>query len=92
MLPNPPPIKPQITLSMRTLVPSAAHDPFSTISVVPIRIPTNPPPTTDTVVPNAVTPPFVPGGTVLNVVISLGLDRAKIPSSDASVSPRQHAK
>lgn len=35
--------------------------------------------------------PFVPGGTRLKVVMSRGGDFERIPSSDASVSPRQHA-
>jgi len=43
-------------------------------------------------VPKTVTPPFVPGGTGFRVVISLGFERARIPSSDAKVSPRQHPK
>ena len=36
--------------------------------------------------------PFVPGGTLFRVVISLGGDFERIPSSEARVSPRQHAK
>ena len=36
--------------------------------------------------------PFVPGGTGLRVVIKIGLDFDRMPSSDASVSPRQQAK
>ena len=35
--------------------------------------------------------PLVPGGTRLKVVMSRGGDFERIPSSDASVSPRQHA-
>lgn len=36
--------------------------------------------------PASDTPPFVPGGTVRRVVISLGLLRERIPSSEESVS------
>jgi hypothetical protein len=35
--------------------------------------------------------PLVPGGTRLKVVMSRGVDFERIPSSDASVSPMQHA-
>lgn len=37
-------------------------------------------------------PPFVPGGTGLKLVTRRGGERDKIPSSDAKVSPKQHAK
>ena len=50
------------------------------------------PPAKDAAVPCTETPPFVPGGTGLNVVISHGEDFAKTPISDASVSPKQQAK
>ena len=52
--------------------------------------PTIAPPKTDASVPPNDIAPFVPGGTRLKVVISLGCERDKIPSSDASVSPKQH--
>ena len=45
----------------------------------------------ETVVPRTDTAPLVPGGTPLKVVMSRGGDFERIPSSDASVSPRQHA-
>lgn len=35
-------------------------------------------------------PPFVPGGTRLKVVISLGVVSIAEPNSDANVSPQQH--
>lgn len=50
------------------------------------------PPAAEAAVPVRETPPFVPGGTTLNVVISRGGVFERIPSSEASVSPRQHAK
>ena len=49
-------------------------------------IPLNAPPTTPARRPNILTPPFVPGGTVLNVVIKNGGCFDKIPSSDDQVS------
>ena len=45
----------------------------------------------ETVVPRTDMAPFVPGGTRLKVVMSRGGDFERIPSSDASVSPMQHA-
>ena len=36
--------------------------------------------------PVSVTPPFVPGGTVRSVVISLGWDLDRMPSSEEKVS------
>ena len=50
------------------------------------------PPDRDAIVPSNETPPLVPGGTDFNVIIKIGGDFARIPSSDARVSPRQHAK
>lgn len=43
-------------------------------------------------VPVFETPPLVPGGTVLSVVMRMGGVVERIPSSDAKVSPRQQAK
>ena len=37
-------------------------------------------------------PPFVPGGTGFRVVMRMGGERERMPSSDASVSPKQQAK
>lgn len=45
----------------------------------------------ETTVPRTDMAPFVPGGTRLKVVMSRGGDFERIPSSDASVSPMQHA-
>lgn len=50
------------------------------------------PPDSEAKSPSKDTPPFVPGGTHLNVVIRSGELRESMPSSEASVSPRQHAK
>lgn len=50
------------------------------------------PPDSDARVPTSDTPPFVPGGTREKVVMRIGGDLDRIPSSEASVSPRQHAK
>ena len=63
-----------------------------TISVAAIVTPMNSPPPTDAKVPVGDSPPFVPGGTGLSVVIRMGGERERMPSSDARVSPRQHAK
>lgn len=41
--------------------------------------------------PQLDTPPFVPRGTLSNDVIKYGSDLESIPSSDAHVSPLQHA-
>lgn len=43
-------------------------------------------------VPKTDRAPLVPGGTGLKVVIRRGGDDERIPSSEASVSPRQQAK
>lgn len=59
---------------------------------VDIDKPMTTPPTRDANVPIADMPPFVPGGTGLNVVISLGGDLDRIPSSEARVSPKQQPK
>ena len=45
------------------------------------------PPTAPARRPNILTPPFVPGGTVLNVVIKNGGRFDRIPSSEDQVSP-----
>lgn len=50
------------------------------------------PPTILKNIPIGVTPPFVPFGTFLNVVIKTGSVLARtVPNSDAHVSPLQHA-
>ena len=56
--------------------------------VRPIKVP----PARDDRVPMVDIPPLVPGGTGFRVVIRIGGDLDKMPSSEASVSPRQHAK
>ncbi len=65
---------------------------LSNINVMDIVIPIITPPATDASVPRADTPPFVPGGTLLQVVIKKGADLERMPNSDAIVSPRQQAK
>lgn len=55
-------------------------------------IPMITPPARDARVPARDIAPLVPGGTLANVVIKRGGDLDKIPSSDAIVSPKQHAK
>lgn len=59
-----------------------------TANVAPMIIP----PAKEASVPVRDTPPFVPGGTTLNVVMRRGGFFDRIPSSEASVSPRQQAK
>ena len=55
-------------------------------------MPMTAPPAAEARVPKVETPPLVPGGTGLRVVIRRGREDERIPSSEASVSPRQHAK
>ena len=50
------------------------------------------PPAREESVPMVDMPPFVPGGTGLSVVMRMGGDLERMPSSEANVSPRQHAK
>lgn len=64
---------------------------FSRSKVAPITSPTIAPPTTEAIVPPIDIAPLVPGGTCSKVVTNRGFDRDKIPSSEARVSPRQHA-
>ena len=61
-------------------------DSFKLLTTHPIPI--IHPPNALNAVPNAVTPPFVPGGTVLPEMIRNGLLFDSIPSSDARVSAR----
>ena len=51
-------------------------------TTMPIRAP----PAAEAARPTGLTPPFVPGGTVAKVVISLGGLFERMPSSDAQVS------
>ena len=60
--------------------------------MIPVSSPTSAPPAIEAIVPIVDIAPFVPGGTGLRVVIKIGLDFDRMPSSDASVSPRQQAK
>ena len=61
-------------------------------SVVARVRPITKPPMRDAAVPRTDKPPFVPGGTGLNVVIKMGGDLDNMPSSDAKVSPKQQEK
>jgi hypothetical protein len=54
--------------------------------IAPIS-PTNSPPEADAINPRLLTPPLVPLGTFLNVVIKTGWFFDKIPISEAHVSP-----
>lgn len=58
----------------------------------PIVMPMIRPPPREASVPIRESPPFVPGGTGFSVVMRIGGERERMPSSDARVSPRQHAK
>ena len=49
------------------------------------------PPSVDAAHPKAVIPPFVPVGTLRRVVTRRGADLLRTPSSEAQVSPLQHA-
>ena len=60
-------------------------------SMIQYDIPTMSPPAILHSVPISVTPPLVPLRTRLQVVISLGVPPITEPTSDAHVSPQQHA-
>lgn len=62
------------------------------MSEIAIVIPIINPPAREASVPTRDMPPLVPGGTGFKVVMRIGGDVDRMPSSDASVSPRQHAK
>lgn len=90
--PNNPANAPHPISVAETLSHSARQRELSTTrdtsSVRPITMP----PDMDATVPSVDIPPLVPGGTGWNVVTKRGLDLESIPSSEANVSPRQHAK
>lgn len=90
--PTKPPKAPQNKKSRSRIVGEEKQAELSMISVIDIVNPMITPPATDANVPSDDTPPFVPGGTRLQVVINNGADLERIPSSEAIVSPRQHAK
>jgi hypothetical protein len=88
--PRPPESRPSRHIFTYSLNPSAMHALFSTSRSRTIVSPIKPPPAIETAVPSNDIPPFVPGGTVFKVVMSMGLDFERMPSSEARVSPRQH--
>jgi len=92
MLPPTPAIAPHNTSGGRIVAQLALQDAFSITSEMNIVAPMNKPPNKLASVPPSETPPFVPGGTVLNVVTSTGGCEERMPSSEARVSPRQQAK
>lgn len=68
------------------------HAELSMIIQTNIVTPMIRPPDRDARVPARDIAPLVPGGTLANVVTSRGGDLDRIPSSEAIVSPKQHAK
>lgn len=70
---------------------SALQARFSTTRLVKSVSPIIHPPAADASVPPSEIAPFVPGGTGFSVVMRIGGDRESMPSSEASVSPRQQA-
>ena len=90
--PKSPPNAPQITRGTTTCCHCTRQAELSSKSDAANVTPMMMPPAAEAAVPVRETPPFVPGGTTLNVVISRGGVFERIPSSEASVSPRQHAK
>ena len=70
---------------------SALQTLFSTTRLANCENPTMHPPIPDAIVPPTEIAPFVPAGTVLRVVMRIGGVLERMPNSEASVSPRQHA-
>lgn len=73
------------------LVHSDLHALLSTTRLANWASPTMHPPMADASVPPRDIPPFVPAGTGLRVVMRMGGELDKMPSSEARVSPRQQA-
>jgi hypothetical protein len=90
--PTPPAAPPHSKHRTVTSAHSSLHFVFSTIKLPASVKPIMTPPPKLAIVPTTLIAPFVPGGTVSSVVINLGSEFDKIPSSEASVSPRQQAK
>jgi hypothetical protein len=65
---------------------------FSSMRLVAMANPTILPPKREASVPPRDMAPLVPGGTGLSVVIKIGGEWERMPSSEANVSPRQQAK
>jgi hypothetical protein len=74
----------------RGWTPSPLQAGFSTSSSRTIASPISPPPIIEAIVPRGDMAPFVPAGTCFNVVMRMGFDFDRMPSSEANVSPRQH--
>lgn len=92
MLPPPPPTTPQNIHSAVRVNQFAAQVEFWRMTLAAIVMPMIAPPIIEASVPPKEIPPLVPGGTGFSVVISTGFDWESIPSSEARVSPKQHAK
>lgn len=90
--PRPPAAVPHTRSGITTRGACARHALLSARSAPAIVAPMASPPPSDASVPTSDMPPFVPGGTGLSVVMRMGGVRERMPSSEASVSPRQHAK
>ena len=82
---------PQNNSEGRISAHSALQALFSTTRLAKNVNPTIHPPVIDARVPPSEMAPFVPGGTGFSVVRRIGGDRESMPSSEASVSPRQQA-
>lgn len=92
MLPPTPATAPQNMSGGRIVIQLPLQCVFSIISETNIVAPIDKPPNKLARVPPSETPPFVPGGTDLSVVIRTGGWEERMPSSEARVSPRQQAK
>ena len=90
--PNRPAAEPYNTSSFNNTGQDCLHAALSHTRVAAAVRPMIAPPESEASVPTKEIPPLVPGGTRANVVMRIGGDFDKIPSSEASVSPRQHAK
>ena len=90
--PRPPAAVPHKSKGSNSVTQFCLQTTFSMASVVARVRPMTNPPIRDAMVPRTDKPPFVPGGTGLNVVIKMGGDLDNMPNSDAKVSPKQQAK
>lgn len=91
-LPVPPLIAPRSVVVRTFDIHVSRHWELSNIKHTLIVKPITAPPITEASVPPTLIPPLVPGGTGFKVVIRMGFEWDSIPSSEASVSPRQHPK
>ena len=88
--PRPPESSPKATKVTKGCMPKFLQAGFSSSSSRLIVSPIMPPPAIETAVPRRDMAPFVPGGTCFKVVTRIGFDFDKMPSSEASVSPKLH--